>query len=42
MWPIPKFENWLIFYRPIENGIEIIRLLPGARDIQSLFTEEAP
>ncbi|MDZ8108879.1 MAG: type II toxin-antitoxin system RelE/ParE family toxin [Nostoc sp. DedQUE12a] len=31
--------NYLIFYRPIDQGIEVIRLLHGARDIQSLFED---
>ncbi|MCC5645749.1 type II toxin-antitoxin system RelE/ParE family toxin [Nostoc sp. CHAB 5824] len=32
--------NYLIFYRPINQGIEVIRVLHGARDIQSLFEED--
>lgn len=31
--------NYLIFYRPINEGIEVIRILHGARDIPSLFEE---
>jgi toxin ParE1/3/4 len=27
--------NHLVFYRPIENGIEVIRILHGARDWES-------
>ncbi len=30
---IHGFENHLVFYRPIEDGIEIVRVLHGARDI---------
>ncbi|MEC4819600.1 MAG: type II toxin-antitoxin system RelE/ParE family toxin [Scytonema sp. PMC 1069.18] len=30
-------NNYIIFYRPIDNGIEVIRVLHGARDIESLF-----
>ncbi|NMG08316.1 type II toxin-antitoxin system RelE/ParE family toxin [Brasilonema sp. UFV-L1] len=30
-------NNYVIFYRPIDNGIEVIRVLHGARDIESLF-----
>jgi toxin ParE1/3/4 len=37
MLPIPGFKNHLIFYRPVENGIEVIRVLHGARDLESLF-----
>ncbi len=29
--------NYLIFYRSINQGIEVIRVLHGARDIQNLF-----
>jgi toxin ParE1/3/4 len=32
--------NYLIFYCPINQGIEVIRILHGARDIQSLFEED--
>jgi plasmid stabilization system protein ParE len=27
----------VLFYQPIEDGIEIIRVLHGARDIEALF-----
>ena len=37
MWRIAGFENYLIFYRPVESGIEIIRVLHAKRDIDSLF-----
>jgi toxin ParE1/3/4 len=29
--------HYLIFYFPIENGIDIVRVLQGARDIESLL-----
>ncbi|MGA2030454.1 MAG: type II toxin-antitoxin system RelE/ParE family toxin [Verrucomicrobiota bacterium] len=29
--------NYLIFYRPVTDGIEVIRVLHGARDIPELF-----
>jgi toxin ParE1/3/4 len=31
-WSIQDFENILIFYRPSEEGIAIIRMLHAARD----------
>ena len=37
MWRIPGFDKYLIFYRPAENGIEIIRVLHAKRDLNSLF-----
>jgi toxin ParE1/3/4 len=36
-WGIRGFENFSIFYRPIEDGIEVIRVLHGAREIKRLF-----
>jgi toxin ParE1/3/4 len=38
-WPVRGFRNYLIFYRPIENGVKIIRVLHGARDIAAIFEE---
>jgi toxin ParE1/3/4 len=29
--------NYAIFYRPIENGIEIVRVVHAARDLPTLF-----
>ena len=37
MWPVNGFERYLIFYRPIEDGIEVLRVLHGTRDIAYLF-----
>lgn len=37
MWPIPGFEKHLIFYRAIDHGIEVIRVLHGSRDIESIL-----
>lgn len=31
--------NYIIFYRPIENGIEVMRVLSTRRDIDTLFQE---
>lgn len=30
-------KNYLIFYRPLNNGIEVIRVLHSARDMENLF-----
>ncbi len=35
--PVKGFERYHIFYRLIAEGIEIIRVLHGARDYASLF-----
>ncbi len=30
-------DDYLIFYRPIEGGIEILRVVSGYRDLNALF-----
>jgi toxin ParE1/3/4 len=39
-FPVSRFRNYIIFYRPAAEGIEIIRVLHGARDIASILLEE--
>ena len=39
VWAIRGFEDYLVFYRPIKAGIDVVRVLHGARDIPSLFTD---
>ena len=37
VWPIEGYGNHLVFYQPTDEGIEIWRVLHGARDIEALF-----
>ena len=30
-------EKYVVFYRPIDNGIEVVRVLHGARDLEHLL-----
>ena len=39
VWPIRKFKNYLIFYRPIVGGIFVLRVLHGARQVDELLRE---
>lgn len=32
--------DYVIFYRPIESGIEVIRVLSGYRDVPELFSHD--
>jgi toxin ParE1/3/4 len=36
-WPIRGFRNFLVFYRPTEAGIEVMRVVHGARDLRGRF-----
>jgi toxin ParE1/3/4 len=40
MWRVPGFEKHLIFYRPLDDGVEVIRVLHGARDLAGLFDDD--
>jgi toxin ParE1/3/4 len=39
-FPISRFRNYIVFYRSIADGIEIVRVLHGARDIASILADE--
>jgi toxin ParE1/3/4 len=38
--PVSGFDNWLVFYRASKERIEVVRILHGARDIDSIFEED--
>jgi toxin ParE1/3/4 len=37
LWHVDGFHNHLIFYRDVDNVIEIFRVLHGARDWQNIL-----
>ena len=37
-WHVRGFEDYLIFYIVLAERIEVIRVLQGARDIESIFS----
>jgi toxin ParE1/3/4 len=36
-WPVKGFENWLIFYQTAPDGVDIVHIIHGARDIEGLL-----
>jgi toxin ParE1/3/4 len=38
--PIGRFRNYLIFYRRVGEEVEVLRVLHGARDLQSILSAE--
>jgi toxin ParE1/3/4 len=38
--PLSRFRDYLVFYRPLPDGIEVFRVLHGARDIFGILAEE--
>jgi toxin ParE1/3/4 len=39
-WAIRGFPSYLIFYRGTDEGIEVVRVLHGARDIERILEDE--
>lgn len=40
VWPIPNYENYLIFYREVADGIEVVREIYGGMDLDVEFERE--
>jgi toxin ParE1/3/4 len=38
-WQVPGFRVYLIFYRPTETALQIVRVLHGARDLRKLLSD---
>jgi toxin ParE1/3/4 len=38
-WRIPGFKKYLIVYRPIEDGLEVLAILHGARNLRARLRE---
>jgi toxin ParE1/3/4 len=41
-FPIPRYPNYVIFYRPLPDGVEILHILHGGRDLQFILEAEDP
>ena len=39
-FPVKGFEKYLVFYLPHEHGIEVLRVLHGARDLPTVLEDE--
>jgi toxin ParE1/3/4 len=38
-WTVRGFKNYVVFYRSLSDGIEVVRLLHAARDAEEAFDE---
>ena len=36
------FKKYIVFYLPLENGIEVLRIIHSSRDIGQIFDEMIP
>jgi toxin ParE1/3/4 len=41
MWRVRRFDKHLIFYRPVADGIEVIRVLHASRDLAAVLDEDS-
>jgi toxin ParE1/3/4 len=41
-WRVRGFENYLIFYQPLAQGIDVLRVVYGTRDLPGLLMDEEP
>ena len=39
-WPVRRYRRYIIFYLPTADGIDVVRVLHGARDVQKIIDEE--
>jgi toxin ParE1/3/4 len=39
-FPIPKFPSQIVYYKPLTDGIIVIRIVHGARDADRIFAQE--
>jgi toxin ParE1/3/4 len=39
-FPISRFKKYLVFYLPMADGIAVLRVLHGARDVPSILATE--
>jgi toxin ParE1/3/4 len=37
VWQVDGFPNHLVFYRAVHDGVHVVRVLHGARDLDSVF-----
>lgn len=38
--PVSRFRRYVVFYRPTADGIEVVRVLHGARDLGPILADE--
>jgi toxin ParE1/3/4 len=36
-WPVDGFKDFIVFYRPVPFGIEVIHVLRGSRDLDRIL-----
>lgn len=42
LFPLKKYSSYLVFYLNTDEVLEIVRVLHGKRDLETLFAESTP
>ena len=40
VFPVSRHRKYLVFYQPVDDGINVLRILHGARDIAGILEED--
>lgn len=40
VWQVKGFADYLIFYLPLDDGVDIVRVLHGRRDLENVLEDE--
>ena len=40
VWHIKGFDKYLVFYRPLKGGVDLLHVFHGAQDIATILAEE--
>ena len=39
---IPRYRKYVVFYRALDDGVEILHVLHGARDLRAFLLDDEP
>lgn len=39
-WQVKEFNEYLVFYRSLPNQVDILMVIHGSRDIETIFVEQ--
>ena len=40
MWSIHGFDSYVVFYRLVNDGVDVVRVIHGARDMEAILSDD--
>jgi plasmid stabilization system protein ParE len=40
LWQVKRIPKYLVYYRPLADGIEVVRVFAGARDLAAALADD--